>query len=451
MPLQKSGLHKGNKQRGLMTETTTKKPSLFKSFPKNFWTVIVMEFFERGSYYGVRSILSVYLVLSVADGGLGFSKESVGIITSTFQPLLYLLPIIAGAIADRFGYRKTLVFAFSVMSLGYLLTGLVSSYSLVFTCLILMVVGAGTFKPIISGTIARVTDKTNSTVAFGIFYWSINLGAFLFPLILVPILKQYSYSYVFIMAAVVTGSLLLLNFFVYKEPEKPANSKPIGQVLSEMVLVLKDFRFILMIVIYSGFWILYFQQFDSVLWYFKDYVDKAPINNAVNSILGLFMQNPNWQFDVEHVTVINAGTIILLQIFVSNIVKNKKALPTMITGIAMGTIGIAILALSTHPFVFMAGIFIFSVGEMTAHPKFISYVGLIAPEDKKALYLGYSFLYGVIGSGIGGILGANLYVHFIDNLKNPTMLWVVFSLIGVATMIGLLLYNKFLAPKNVDA
>ena len=434
-----------------MTETTAAKPGLFKSFSKNFWTVITMEFFERGSYYGVRSILSVYLVLSVAEGGLGFSKESVGVITSTFQPLLYLLPIIAGAIADRFGYRKTLFFAFVVMSVGYLLTGFVTSYALVFMCLILMVIGGGTFKPIISGTIARVTDKTNSTLAFGIYYWSINLGAFLFPLILVPILKQYSYSYVFVMAAVGTGWLLLLNFFVYKEPQKPANSKPLSQVLADAVLVLKDFRFILMIVIYSGFWILYFQQFDSVLWYFKDYVDKTPINNLVNSALGLFIDKPNWQFDVEHVTVINAGTIILLQIFVSNIVKNKKALPTMITGIAMGTVGIAILAISTHPFVFIAGIFIFSVGEMTAHPKFISYVGLIAPEDKKALYLGYSFLYGVIGSGIGGILGAFLYVHFVDNLKNPTMLWIVFSLIGVVTMIGLLLYNKFLAPKNVDA
>ncbi len=428
----------------------TPKVSIFKSFPKNFWTVIVMEFFERGSYYGVRSILSVYLVLSVAEGGLGFSKESVGVITSTFQPLLYLLPIIAGALGDRFGYRKTLVFAFAVMSIGYLLTGLVSTYSLVFTCLILMVVGAGTFKPLISGTIARVTDKSNSTLAFGIYYWSINLGAFLFPLILVNILKQYSYSYVFVMAAVGTGWLLLLNFFVYKEPQKPENTKSLGKVLAEALLVLKDFRFILMIVIYSGFWILYFQQFDSVLWYFKDYVDKTPINNAVNSLLGLFIQNPNWKFDVEHVTVINAGTIILLQIFVSNIVKNKKALPTMITGIALGTIGIAILAISTHPFVFIAGIFIFSVGEMTAHPKFISYVGLIAPEDKKAVYLGYSFLYGVLGSGIGGILGANLYVYFVDTLHNPTMLWITFSMIGAATIIGLLLYNKFLAPKNVD-
>lgn len=434
-----------------MAETISKKPNVFKSFSKNFWTVITMEFFERGSYYGVRSILSVYLVLSVAEGGLGFSKESVGVITSTFQPLLYLLPIVAGAIADRFGYRKTLVFAFIVISAGYLLTSFMTSYSLIFASLILMVVGAGTFKPIISGTIARVTDKTNSTLAFGIFYWAINLGAFLFPLFLVPFLKQYSYSYVFIMAAVGTGWLLLLNFFVYKEPDKPENTKSLGKILTEAVLVLKDFRFIIMIVIYSGFWILYFQQFDSVLWYFKDYVDKAPINNAVNSFLGLFMQNPNWQFDVEHVTVINAGTIILLQIFVSNIVKNKKALPTMITGIALGTIGVAILAISTHPFIFIAGIIIFSIGEMTAHPKFISYVGLIAPEDKKALYLGYSFLYGVLGSGIGGILGANLYVHFVDNLKNPTMLWIVFSFIGVATIIGLLLYNRYLAPKNVDA
>ncbi|MFA7421453.1 MAG: MFS transporter [Melioribacteraceae bacterium] len=433
-----------------MESTETKKVSLF-SFPKNFWTVIVMEFFERGSYYGVRSILSVYLVMAVADGGLGFSKSSVGVITSTFQPMLYLLPIVAGAIADRFGYRKTLMFAFVVMSIGYLLTSMMTSYSLVFAALILMVMGAGTFKPIISGTIARVTDKTNSTLAFGIFYWTINLGAFLFPLILVPILKQYSYSYVFIMAAVGTGWLLILNFFVYKEPQKPANTKSLPIVLKEAFLVLKDFRFILMIVIYSGFWILYFQQFDSVLWYFKDYVDKAPINNAVNGFLGLFMTNPNWQFDVEHVTVINAGTIILLQIFVSNIVKNKKALPTMITGIAIGTLGISILAISTHPFVFIAGIFIFSVGEMTAHPKFISYVGLIAPEDKKAVYLGYSFLYGVLGSGIGGILGATLYVHFVDNLKNPTMLWLIFAMIGVATIVGLLLFNKYLAPKNVDA
>ncbi len=431
-----------------MTEHTSK--SSFRSFSKNFWTVIVMEFFERGSYYGVMSVLSVYLVLNANEGGLGFSKESVGVIKSTITPLLYFLPILSGAIADRFGYRKTLMFAFIVMSSGYFLTSMMSSYAFVFASLILMVLGAGFFKPIISGTIARTTDKSNSTLAFGIYYWSINLGAFIFPLIIIPYLKQFSYSYIFIMAAIGTGWLIVLNLLVYKEPPKPESAKSIGQILTEAALVIKNFRFILMIVIYAGFWVLYFQQFDTILWYMKDYVDKTPVNNFVNSILGIFVSNPNWKFDVEHVTVINGGTIILLQLLVSNIVKNKKALPTMITGIALGTIGVGILAISTHPFVFIIGMIIFSIGEMTAHPKFISYVGLIAPEDKKAVYLGYSFLYGVIGSGIGGILGAKLYVHFVDNLHNPTMLWLIFAMIGVATIAGLILYNKFLAPKNVD-
>jgi len=432
----------------MMEKPTTKKTG-FRSFPRNFWTVISMEFFERGSYYGVMSVLSVYLVMSTKEGGLGFSKESVGVIKSTITPLLYLLPIISGAVADRYGYRKTLFFAFIVMSSGYFLTSQFTDYPLVFGSLLLMVTGAGFFKPIISGTIARTTDVSNSSLGFGIFYWSINLGAFLFPLILVPYLKSFSYNYILIMASVITGSLLLLNLFVYKEPSKPANSKSLLTILKEAVLVIKDYRFFVMIVIYSGFWILYFQMFDTVLWYLNEYMDMTPVNNFVNSVLGLFMEHPQWKFEAEHVTVVNAGTIILLQILISSIVRHTKALPTMIVGISLGTIGMAILGTSSNAWVFIIGMFVFSLGEMTAHPKFISYVGLIAPADKKALYLGYSFLYGVIGSGIGGILGAKLYVYFVDTLHNPSALWFIFSLIGVATIIGLLLYNRFLAPKKV--
>lgn len=418
------------------------------SFPRNFWTVIVMEFFERGSYYGVMSILSVYLVLDVAHGGLGFTKESVGVIKSVITPLLYFLPILSGALADQFGYKKTLVFSFIVMSLGYFFTSISTSYYFVFASLMLMVTGAGFFKPIISGTIARSTDESNSGLGFGIFYWTINLGAFLFPLFLVPYMKSLGWNYIFIMAAVGTGWLLLLALFVYKEPARPAVQKKLGEVLKGAVMVLKDYRFVLMIAIYSCFWILYFQMFDTVLWYLTEHMDMTPVNNAVNSFLTLFTENPSWKFDAEHVTVINAGTIILLQLIISSIVKNTKALPTMIIGIAMGTVGMAVLAISTYAWVFMAGIIIFSIGEMTAHPKFISYVGLIAPPDKKALYLGYSFLYGVIGSGVGGILGAFTYVRFVTEMGRPSLLWLMFSGIGVITIIGLLAYNKFLAPKK---
>ncbi|MCK5057789.1 MAG: MFS transporter [Candidatus Aminicenantes bacterium] len=209
-------------------------------------------------------------------------------------------------------------------------------------------------------------------------------------------------------------------------------------------------KFLLMIVLYSGFWVLYFQMFDSVLWYVQAYVDATAVNQAVNSLVGIFGIKLNFFFDVEHVTVINALTIIILQLIVSSVVKKKKALPTMITGIAIGTVGLGMLAISTHIWVFVAGIVVFSIGEMTAHPKFISYIGLIAPTEKKAMYMGYIFLYGVFGSSVGGIVGAKLYVHFVDNLNQPRTLWLIFSSIGIVTIIALLLYNKFLAPKKVE-
>lgn len=424
------------------------KEGSFRSFPRNFWNVIVMEFFERGSYYGVMSVLSVYLVLSPGDGGLGFSKESVGAIKSVITPLLYFLPILAGAIGDRFGYRKVLFFAFISMSTGYLLAGLSTTYITIFGSLLLVALGAGFFKPMISGTIARVTDASNSSLGFGIFYWSINLGAFLFPLILVPMLKSISYSYIFFMAAIGTGWLLLLNYFVYRAPAVTGSGKSLPVVLKEMVSVLKDFRFIIMIVIYSGFWIMYFQVYDSVLWYLSEKVDMTPFNNVINTVLSLFVDNPQWKYAAEHVTVMNALAIILLQLLVSRLVRKTKALPTMVTGISFGAIGMAMLAIAPNAWIFIISMFVFTIGEMVAHPKFIAYVGLIAPEDKKALYQGYSFLYGVIGSGVGGILGASLYVMFVEKMNRPELLWLTFSGIGVLTVIGLLLYNKFLA-KNV--
>ena len=426
-----------------MSEQQTSK-SGFKSFPLNYWVVIFMEFFERGSYYGMMSILAVYMT-----DQLSYTKEGTGLIMGTIQPLLYILPILSGAIGDRFGYKRVLTFAFIFLGLGYFLTSQTTEYAMVFGSLIIMAVGAGAFKPMISGTIARSTNEGNSTLGFGIFYWSINLGAFLFPLILVPYIKNtFGWQYVMMASAIATTAMIIPTFFIYKEPKRPESTKTLTEVLKGAVMVLTDFKFIGLIIIYSGFWILYFQMFGTVLWYVQKYVDATSLNNFVNSILGSIGINIGWKFDVEIVTVINAGTIILLQIVVSNIVKHTKALPTMIVGIGLGTIGIAILAVSANIWVFMIGIIIFSIGEMTAHPKFISYVGLIAPEDKKALYLGYSFLYGVIGSSLGSIIGANLYVHFVDKLNQPATLWIIFSLIGVVTIIGLLLYNKFVSPRK---
>ncbi len=543
-----------------------------KKFPALFWLVIVFEFVERGAYYGIMSVLSVYLT-DILD----FSKSDVGLIKGTIQPILYFLPIISGALADRFGYRKTLIVAFTLLGSGYFLTAQMTAYSTVFLALCLMALGAGTFKPVISGSIARLTNEQNCSLGFGIYYWSINLGAFLFPLFLVPYLKSIPsnppWQWVIIAAALGSGLMILPTLFLFREPaghEKkdnqqtslmrtladafeiiyspfilifqysqksrtrsrmfwiiiilltlfalinfmitenfflfylfllfvgsqwilqiqpryqamPENQKIvttsvfvfcivvilwilpglssfariISTVVSMTLLSLfliecedtpkfqDHFKFLLMIFIYSGFWVLYFQMFDSVLWYVNDYVDATSLNNAVNGLFARLGIQSNWYFDVEHVTVINAGTIILLQLLISMLVRNTKAMPTMMAGISLGILGMAILAINTNIWVFMAGIVIFSIGEMTAHPKFISYVGQVAPKDRVATYMGYIFLYGVIGSSIGAPLGANLYVHFVDNLNQPGTLWLIFSGIGLFTLLALVLYNKFLIP-----
>jgi dipeptide/tripeptide permease len=387
----------------------------------------------------------VYLVLPIAKGGLGFDKPGAGLITGTFQPVLYALPIVSGALADRFGYRRTLLVAFCLLSGGYFLSGRVTSYWLVFGALLVMALGAGTFKPLISGTIARVTTAQNSSVAFGLYYWSINLGAFLFPLFLVTWLKSISWSAVFYLSAVSTGVLVIPALLWFRDPPRPQTAKPLGQVLREAALVLADVRFVSMIVIYSGFWMLLLQQNGTVLWYLRDYVDMTPVNGVVTRALGWLGISYQFKFDSEHVTALNGGTIIALQILISWVVKNARALPTMIVGIGVGSMGMLLLAVSRSPWVFLAGMVVCSIGEMTAHPKYFSYVGQIAPQDRKATYMGYSFLYGILASSIGGIVGARLYVRFVEQMGSPRTLWLTFMGLGLVTMAGLAAYDRWVA------
>ncbi len=429
-----------------MTEAVKHETGI-RSFTKTFWVASIYELFERGAYYGVQSVLAVYLAGKVADGGLGFSKSAVGLLQSVVYALTYIMPIFGGALAERYGYRRVLMFAFSMLSVGYFITGHVSSYGIVFASLIFMAVGSGIFKPIISGTVARSTTEKNSTLGFGIYYWTINLGAFLSP-ILVSYLKGFSWSYVFIASSAWCVLMLLPNIFIYRDPPRPENTKSIGQTLGEAVMVLRNFRFVLMIVIYSGFWILYFQMFNTVLWYLQEFVDTTPIDNILTAIGGVFGREDRITFDVAYVTSVNAGTIICLQMLVSAIVNRFKALPTMVTGVAIGTFGFLLLSLSGHAWFFFFGVVLFSIGEMTCHPKYYSYVGMIAPKEKVAVYMGYAFLYGIIGSLVGSNLGAALYTHFVENRVDPEprMLWTIFTFMGIATMLGLLLYNRFLAP-----
>jgi dipeptide/tripeptide permease len=421
-----------------------------RGFPATFWVANVMELFERAAYYGMNSVLAVYLAGRVEEGGLGFSEQSVGFLQSIVYAATYVLPILGGALADRYGYRRMLLVAFSLLSAGYFASGRVSTYALVFLALLLMATGAGLFKPIISGTIARTTDASSSALGFGVYYWMINLGAFLAPLV-VSWLKGFSWRYVFVASALYTGLMLLPALLVFRDPPGvgEGGGRSLREVLYGAAEVLADARFMLMIVVYSGFWVLYFQTFGSVLWYLRDFVDRAPVSAAVTSAFAALGLPWTFTFDAEHVTVVNAGTIILLQVLVSRLVKDWKPLPTMVTGMAIGAIGFLLLAASRSPWVFVAGIAVFSIGEMTAHPKYYSFVGQVAPADRKAVYMGYAFLYGVFGSLLGSSLGAFLYERMLkpaigtpDADARARLFWLLFAALDVAAAAGLVLFAR---------
>jgi len=428
-----------------------KKKSVLATFPRTFWVANMMEFFERGAYYGLNSVLAVYLV-----DVLGFRPQAVGLLQGFVYALTYIVPILGGALGDRLGYRKILLVAFSLLGIGYFAAGNVDAYGLIFLFLLIMATGSGLFKPLITGTVARTTTKENSGFGFGVYYWSINLGAFLAPFF-ISWIKGFNWRYVFFSSALWCFLMLLPAAFLYKDPERPESTKSLRRVLKEAMLVLSDSRFMLLIVVYSTFWILYFQMFGSVLWYLRDFIHRAPVQEWMDGIVFL---RP-FRFDAEFVTIINAGTIVLLVVLVSRLTKNLKAFPVMAAGIVIGLGGFVVLAFTHSAWMFILGIAVFSLGEMTAHPKYYSYIGLVAPRDKKAVYMGYAFLYGVFGSLIGSNLGAVLYERILapiapsaedvaagaalatETLARVRNFWLIFAGLGIFCLAGMLLYDRF--------
>jgi dipeptide/tripeptide permease len=422
---------------------------LLSTFPRTFWVANTLELLERAAYYGLNSVLAGYLTLEVAKGGLGFSVQAVGFLQGIVFAVTYVLPILGGALADRYGYRRMLMLAASLLATGYFAAGHTPRYGLVFVSLLVMATGAGLFKPIVSGTIARTTSEKNSSVGFGIYYWMINLGAFIAPL-LVTVFKGFSWRTVFIASSAYCAAMLLPAAFLYEEPPRPASRKRLLDVLGGAVEVLQDARFMLTIVVYSGFWILYFQNFGTVLYYLRDVVDKEPVNAAVTGLLWRIGLHVDFRFDIEHVTAINAGAIILLQVLISRVVQKRAALPTMVTGMLIGALGYLLLSTSRSPWVFCAGVIVFAIGEMTAHPKYYSLVGLIAPEDRKAVYMGYAALYGVFGSLLGSNIGAFLWARLVSPvlgtpqvMAHASRFWLSFMLLDIVAAAGMgLIYRK---------
>ncbi len=227
----------------------THKPTFIeqvKSYPRQFWVANTMEIFERLSWYGWFTVMALYVTGSVETGGLGFTTETRGALQAIVPFFLYLLPVFTGAMADRYGYKRSFVISYIVMIIAYYLLGQFSTLPTFFLAFLFVAVGAGIFKPVVTGTVAKVTDESNSALGFGIFYMMVNIGGFLGPIV-AGVVRGWGWEYVFIACSAWAGVNLIIVLTLYKEPEASDAQRKgnIRQVLDNMVEVLGNFRFFL--------------------------------------------------------------------------------------------------------------------------------------------------------------------------------------------------------------
>lgn len=394
-----------------------------RSFNKNFWIASIMELMERWAWYGIYTLLGLYLVGSTDTGGLGFDHVQKGSIMGNIVGILYFLPLIFGIIADRIGYKISLIIAFIIMIAGYYLLGEVSAYGSVYMAFLLVAVGAAFFKPVASAIIARNTDESTGTVGFGIFYMMVNIGGFLGPFFSSTLRTTYGWKIIFIQAAVVIVINLIILLLFYKEPKVEKPKESLNKAISDSILgvfeALKDVRLGILLLLMVGFWTMFNQLFNTLPNFIEDWVNSSAQSNWVNEhipFLGPILTQDG-QIKPEWFTNIDSFMIIICQAFVSFFVTKMRHINAVIRGAIIASIGIALTFYTHNPIFTILGTMIFAIGEMMSSPTVSSFIALITPKGKEGLYQGTYFLPVAASYFATSFISGSLYQSWSDKLS----------------------------------
>jgi len=430
-------------------------------FHRSFWVANASELFERLAYYGTTAVLAIYL-----REQLHFSPELTGWLIGTFGFVVWFLPVLGGTLADRFGFRRALLFAYLVMSVGYFLLGslsapwmqtvrnAVSDKWLVLAILMIPALGPAVVKPCVAGTTARASAENVRSMGYSIYYTIVNIGGTLGPIVAWLVRKQLGWGMesVFRVSSLSVFLMFWFTLFFFREAPAAGQEKvaSIPAALRNALLVLGNFRFMLFLLIFSGYWVVFWQEFIAVPLFVRGYI------------------SPN--ADVDLLLSTDAGAVICFQILVSYLTRRIHPIPAITLGILISSLSWVILAVHpTSPMLagaigsafsvfgkavtidpvapmLILALVVLALGEMTQSPRYYEYVSQLAPPGREGLFMGYAFLPIAIGYFLAGVLGGSLLHYFGEVLHRPQQMWWVVSGVGLATTLLMVVYDRFLKP-----
>ncbi|MFZ1978915.1 MAG: MFS transporter, partial [Bacteroidota bacterium] len=395
-------------------------------FHPNFWIANGMELFERLAYYGQAAIFSVFLRdhlhLSLADAGK---------LQSLFGGLIYSLPILGGTLADKFGFRRAFSTAFAILAAGYLLIGSTGmelfaplyAHLPVFWALVVILIftafGGSFIKPSVLGTVAVASVSENKSLGYAIYYWLVNIGAAIGPALAYLVRNEFGIEFVYLISSVSCLLMFIVNALFYKNiaADSAVPVESLGTKLKNLLIVLRNARFMAFLLIFSLFWIMFWQEFIIVPFYVRDFISRdAPF---------------------EIIASAGAWGIIAFQLFVNRLTRNLPADRAIAAGFAVSSLSWLVVALHPAISTIIATIVVFSIGEMTQAPRYYEYISNLAPPGQQGLYQGYGFLPIALAYALGGILGTWMYDRVAVQAHSPGSIW--FVLFGVGILATLLM------------
>lgn len=380
--------------------------------PQGLYWLFAVEMWERFSYYGMRALLTLYMV-----NGLLFSTEKAGQIYGIYTGLVYLTPLIGGYIADRyFGARKCILIGCILMALGHFSMAF-SQLPFFFTALCLLIIGNGFFKPNISTILGQLYEKNDvrKDSGFTIFYVGINLGAFFSPLICGTLGEKVGFHYGFAAAGV--GMVIATTIFLLGREHFKENlnqDKKIERIKNNSPLTIEEKQqigVIFLLMFFSIFFWAAFEQAGSSLTLFA--------YHSTNRIIPFI----NWEMPASYFQAINPLFIFLLAPLFSSmwlklisINKNPSITMKFAIGLGFASLGFILMILAANfadEFGKVSILWLFAVyllhtiGELCLSPVGLSAVTKLAPVQFASLLMGLWFLASFFANTAAGFFAGN--------------------------------------------